>query len=121
MTTMILMEYLMVKSSSPTKMSTIIHGNLLSDGLTVHSVVSKSSSHLRCPLYPAQTHQHGMFLSLSSFHSLFSSTYPAISPLITLLCFRVKDEAAFEEVRGDYNSKNQVTSSEPDFKSISNY
>jgi len=26
MTTMILMEYLMVKSSSPTKMSTIIHG-----------------------------------------------------------------------------------------------
>ena len=112
MTTMIFMEYLMVKSSSPTKMSTIIHGNLLSDGLTVHSVVSKSSSHLRCPLYPAQTHQHGMFLSLSSFHSLFSSTYPAIiSPLISLLCFRVKDEAAFEEVRGDYNSKNQVTSS----------
>ena len=39
MTTMILMEYLMVKSSSPTKMSTIIHGNWLYDGLTVHSDV----------------------------------------------------------------------------------
>ena len=56
-----------------------------------------------CTVLPARHVSITLQLSLSLLLSLH-----VIANLMSLLCFRVKDEAAFEEVRGDYNSKNQV-------------
>ena len=83
MTTMILMEYLMVKSSSPTKMSTIIHGNWLYDGLTVNSVVSHYhlTSDVLCILHSVTS--TACFCHSQAF--TISSLPPTLTPLPSYL------------------------------------